>query len=71
MFKNKAGKEAELCKDWFFDIYKTKIYGYIISASINVVNLVMKYLMIFLVTNIRYDTKSALMSNIKTGVFIA
>jgi hypothetical protein len=51
-------------------MYAAKAFNIIISVSINVINIILKLIMIMLISNICEDTKSKMMSSIKIGVFI-
>ncbi len=59
-----------VCYDWFLDTYKAKAFGASISVVVNVVNTILKLIIIALITNIGEDTKSAMMRSIMVGVFV-
>lgn len=65
-----SGKSAAVCKEWFLDSIKTEVLGLAISIGINLVNTVLRYLMVNLLDHLRYDTKSAQMTAIKDGVLV-
>lgn len=52
------------------DTYKAKAFGASISVVVNVVNTILKLIIIALITNIGEDTKSAMMRSIMVGVFV-
>jgi hypothetical protein len=50
--------EAYVCHEWLYDKLSNKIYGQLVSISINIVNIVIKLILISLIKHIGEDTKS-------------
>ncbi len=46
------------CGEWFVDVYYTKFYNLAVSLSINIVNFVLRFVLMALIANIGEDTKS-------------
>lgn len=70
LFKDLNGKSAYVCYEWLEDIYLNKAIGSSISASINVINTILKLILIKLISMIGEDTRSATIRSIKVGVFV-
>jgi hypothetical protein len=70
LFSDNENKSAYVCNEWFIDLYLVKAINSVISATINIVNTVLKIVLIFLITKIGEDTKSAQIRSIKIGVFV-
>lgn len=71
LFTDSEKKSAYLCKDWFMDIYIIKGINSSISVAINIVNIILKYILIFLISSIGEDTRSAVQRSIKVGIFFS
>lgn len=61
---------AMICQEWFYDFVFVKGINLGISVGINVINIILKMILIKLVEIIRHDTKSKQMNAIKIGVFL-
>lgn len=70
LFTDDNKKSAYVCQEWFLDIYITKAINSSISASINIINTLLKLILIKLITMIGEDTRSAMIRSIKVGVFV-
>lgn len=70
LYNDLNGKSAYVCYEWLEDIYLNKAIGSSISASINVINSILKLILIKLISLIGEDTRSATIRSIKVGVFI-
>eukprot|EP00347_Sterkiella_histriomuscorum_P023421 403334704 len=70
LFNDLNGKSAYVCNEWFQDIYLNKAIGSSISVSINVINSILKLILIKLISMIGEDTRSATIRSIKVGVFV-
>ncbi|CDW91100.1 UNKNOWN [Stylonychia lemnae] len=69
-FTDNENKTTYVCYEWFVDLYLVKAINSVISATINIVNTILKIVLIFLITKIGEDTKSAQIRSIKVGVFV-
>jgi len=69
-FTDFENRTAYVCYEWFYDNYKAIGIGISISVVINIINTVLKFIIIFLISNICEDTKSAMMRSIMVGVFV-
>jgi hypothetical protein len=70
LFTGAEGREAYVCHEWFEDFWIVKAYNLSISLMINVVNTVIKLILVNLIQIIGEDTKSATNRSIKMGVFV-
>lgn len=70
LYKDNEKREAYACYEWFTDIYTTKAYNQSISVMINIINTVLKLILVKLISSIGEDTKSAINRSIKVGVFV-
>ena len=52
-------RSSFLCYEWLVDTYTAKVYGIIVSLSINIINVILKMILIALITAICEDEKSA------------
>lgn len=59
------------CSEWLVDKYMLTVYSSIVSVLINVVNTILKMLLVGLILWIKEDEKSQQYRSIKIGVFIA
>lgn len=50
--------EAKVCKEWVFDTFKALFYSKIVSLSINLINFILKTLLIITVKQIGEETIS-------------
>lgn len=65
------GKKEAFCKVYFSDKITSKVLGQMIAFVIIAFNLILKTIIIKLISSIRYDTQSEMLSQITNGVFIA
>ena len=70
LFTNTAGREAYVCHEWFLDFWIVKVYNLSISLMINIVNTVIKLILVNLIQVIGEDTRSATNRSVKMGVFV-
>lgn len=63
--------EFQVCSDYWETLSVNLVLGNGIMVAIIVINLILKYATIYLITWIGYDTHSELMTKITNGVFIA
>lgn len=70
MFKDHdSDMQGAVCGEWVWDKYMTQAFKLAISVSINVVNTVLKFILIRVIAFIGEDQKSAQSRSIKVGVF--
>ena len=67
---DKEKNKAYVCSEWLQDTLEGKAINISISVIINIINFVIKVILIVLIASIREDTKSAMMRSIKVGVFV-
>jgi hypothetical protein len=71
LFTDFNNKSAYACYEWFSDIYVSKGIGSSISVVINLLNWLLKGLLVVLISKIGEDTRSAQIRSIKMGVFVS
>lgn len=54
-FDDNNGRKAKVCSEWVVDSLLVKGYSYTTSISINVVNTILKVVLVFLITQIKED----------------
>ena len=59
------------CSDYLVDKYMEYMYSYIVSFLINIVNSILKIVLVGLIVSIKEEEKSAQFRSIKIGVFIS
>lgn len=63
-------KSAYACYEWQMDTYKAKAYNQATSVAINLINFVLRFILIVLIKTICEDTISGQTRSIKVGIFI-
>jgi len=63
-------RSATVCDEWLTDKFSSLAYSKIVSVSINIVNFVLRTLLILLVKFIGEDTKSEQTRSVKVAVFV-
>jgi hypothetical protein len=69
-FSDLENRTVPVCAEWLADLWYGQALSYSISILLNVVNTILKLILIGLITSIKEDTKSAMMRSIKVGIFI-
>jgi hypothetical protein len=52
LYTSSAGQQAEICANWMYDGATGKVYNLAVSIMINVINFVIRMILIGLITNI-------------------
>lgn len=59
VYTDAENQSGAVCRQWIIDLYTAKAMNMIISVSINVINTIIKFIMIKLITMVGEDTRSA------------